>query len=154
MLELPINPRYLPPGLKQLVLECAHLELNDSTQRSRRDYHTTAGMGLLATQPQTQAQSQPQLELQLQPSYRERGEAQALQGPRGVEGCGRGSSSAGVIGTHGSVLPLLEQLELNSCSVSDESLGSVLASATGAAGGRERSGLADFGFAFSHRSCV
>ncbi|GLC39681.1 hypothetical protein PLESTB_001861200 [Pleodorina starrii] len=133
-LTLPVNPRYLPRGLTHLVLECAHLR--DKPTRTGPDAPSTSaangapqqqngGSGAALTAATTGANRASADRTAPSPSPSSR----PSQDEAAPSACGGGS---GGVPTRGSVLlPHLEQLELNSCRVSDDHLGALLSGATG-----------------------
>ncbi|KAG2441920.1 hypothetical protein HXX76_003526 [Chlamydomonas incerta] len=104
-ITLPVHPHYLPRGLKSLVLECAHVRCLAASACG--DGRSTTGGGAPAANAgdgnagSTSAQASHELQR---------------------HGTGGGAAR---------VLTNLEQMELNSCSASDEALAAILGSATG-----------------------
>ncbi|GIL63450.1 hypothetical protein Vafri_17500 [Volvox africanus] len=148
-ITLPVNPRYLPVGLTHLVLECAYLR--DQPLRSTdRGGDGGGGGGGSRTSSRGGAPTSQQLPFTHSPQQQPHQNGNNVSAPRvfvsegGTATSGPPSSrvsrdeaapprpAADVACSAGSVLlPHLEQLELNSCRISDEHLAALLGTATG-----------------------
>ncbi|KAG2451632.1 hypothetical protein HYH02_003412 [Chlamydomonas schloesseri] len=109
-ITLPVHPHYLPRGLKSLVLECAHVRCPAAPAGSN-------GRGASASGGSSGTGA----------SAAESGDGEAGSSTARAS---RELQRQGTGGT-GRALASLEQLELNSCSASDEALTAILGSATG-----------------------
>ncbi|GLI71610.1 hypothetical protein VaNZ11_016875 [Volvox africanus] len=140
-ITLPVKPRYLPGGLVHLVLECAHLQ-DQPLHCTDRGGGGSRGGSLT---------SQQQLPFTHSPQHQPNPNGSNVSAPRVLVSEGGTATVSGppssrvsrdeavppkpaadVACSAGSVLlPHLEQLELNSCRISDEHLAALLDSATG-----------------------